>query len=399
MKLFRAYKTELDPNNKQVTAFKKHCGAARFAYNWALADRIKTYEATGKSGSLYEQKRRFNALKRSEWGWLYEVSKHAPECAIHNLDRAYQNFFRRVKAGKKPGFPRFKSRKRGLGAFTMRGSIHVWPDSIQLPRIGRVRLKERNYLPGDDEVKILSANISERAGRWFVSLQVERDVPDPVPAAGPVLGIDLGLKSLAVCSDGTAFENPRSLVTAERRLKRLQRELSRRHKKGEGGSLGKNRAKSRRKLARQHYRVACIRQHALHQVSDYVTAKAKPSTVVLENLNISGMLQNRKLSKAIADASMGELRRQIEYKAKWNGIEVVLANTFYPSSKTCHGCGYVYTDLTLAEREWTCPCCGVVHDRDLNAALNLASLAEGQRSEPENIGGLPVELAGNRTPL
>lgn len=368
MIIHRACKTELRPNNAQRSMFLRCAGAARFCYNWALADRKAVYEAGGKP-SMYEQKRRFNALKAEQYPWLYEVPYVLQQEAFAHVDAAFQNFFRRVKNGEKPGYPRFKSRKRGVGSFTLRGHIHIEADRIKLPRIGWVRLKERGYLPQDGACKLLSVCISERAGRWYASAQVEEEVADPIPGDGPVVGVDLGIKTLAVCSDGTAFENPRALANAERKLKRLQRELSRRRK----GS--KNRAKTKAKLARCHARIANIRSHALHQVSYHLTAKNKPQAVVIEDLNVKGMLNNRSLSKAISDVGMGELRRQIEYKGTWYGVEVLTADRWYASSKTCSACGAVNRALTLSDRTYVCAACGAVIDRDLNAALNLASLA------------------------
>ena len=368
MKILRAYKAELRPNNAQRGMFLKCAGAARFVYNWALADRKAVYEAGGKP-SMYEQRRRFNALKAEQYPWLSEIPSKAPEEAFAHVEAAFQNFFRRLRNGEKPGYPRFKSRKRGVGSFTLRGHIHIEADRIRLPRIGWVRLKERGYLPQDGACKLLSVCISERAGRWYASAQVEEEVADPIPGDGPVVGVDLGIKTLAVCSDGTAFENPRALANAERKLKRLQRELSRRRK----GS--KNRAKTKAKLARCHARIANIRSHALHQVSYHLTAKNKPQAVVIEDLNVKGMLNNRSLSKAISDVGMGELRRQIEYKGTWYGVEVLTADRWYASSKTCSACGAVNRALTLSDRTYVCAACGAVIDRDLNAALNLASLA------------------------
>ena len=368
--MLRAYKTELDPNDKQQTRFRQHAGAARFVYNWSLADRIAQYKETGKSDSLYTQRKRFNALKKEQFPWLENVAYRTVEAAFDNLDRAYDNFFRRVKTGDKPGFPKFKSKHRSAAAFTLRDiePHHIQPDKIRLSKIGWVRVKERSYLPTEG-VKILSVNVSERAGRWYASVQVEEPDRPVEPATGAPIGVDLGIKALAVCSDGTVFENPHSLSKAERKLKRLQRELCRR-KKG-----GKNRAKTQAKLAKCHAQVAHILQHALHQVSYHVTAKTKPSTVVLEDLNVSGMMQNHKLAKAVGDASFSELRRQIEYKAGWNGVDVVVADRFYPSSKTCSACGAKKPLLKLSERTFVCEECGAVVDRDLNAARNLAALA------------------------
>jgi putative transposase len=368
VKRLRAYKTELKVNDHERTLLTRYAGAARYVFNWALADRIATFEAGGKPNK-FEQKRRFNALKHELCPWLGEIAYVVTESAFDNLDQAYQNFFRRVKSGAETaGFPRFKSRKRGIGGFTLRGSIHVFGDTIQLPRIGRLRLAERNYLPTGD-VKILSVNISEHAGHWLISLQVEEEVAEPVAATGPAIGVDLGVKSLAVCSDGATFDNPRTLRKYERKLARLQRELSRRQK----GSH--NREKTKQKIARLHYKIANTRRHTLHEISSHVTVKSKPCAVVIEDLNIKGMVKNRSLSKAISDASFAELRRQIEYKSSWHGVRVVIADRWYPSSKTCSACGNVKPVLSLSERTYVCEVCGVVIDRDQNAALNLAALA------------------------
>lgn len=383
MKILRAYKTELAPNNKQCTMFRNCAGAARFVYNWALADRIERYERGLKTG-LYEQKARFNELKGVEYPWIYGVPYTVQESAFRNLDTAYKNFFRRIKVRtEKPGFPRFKSRKRGIGSFTLRGYIHVEHDRIKLPRIGWVRLKERSYLPMDEtpDCRVLSVTISERAGRWFVSAQIEEERPEPRRGDGAVLGVDFGLKTLVVCSDGTVFENPHSLRQAERKLARLNRELSRRTR----GS--QNWKKTRHRIQRQYAELANIRKHTLHQISHHLTAKIKPRVIVLENLNVAGMMQNRRLSKAISDVAFNELRQQIEYKAARRDIHVVLADRWYPSSKTCSECGAIKSVLKLSERTFVCSECGFILDRDLNAARNLAALGE-----PQNIRGLPVEL-------
>jgi len=383
----RAYKTELRPNNVQRTQFVRHCGVARFVYNWALADRIERYK-NGESTNHYEQKRRFNALKDQEFPWIRETAYTITDSAFANLDRAYQNFFRRVKqSAEKKGFPKFKSRKRGMGSFQMRGAIRVEPHRIRLPRIGWIRLKEKGYLPTDG-VKVLSATISERSGRWFVSLQVQEDAPEyPVPIGKP-LGIDLGINKLAVCSNGRVFENPKSLKRYEGKLARLQRELSRRERGGQ------NYQKTKRKIARLHYRIACLRRTSAHECTHYVIAKAKPSQVVIEDLNVKGMMRNHCLARAVGDASFGEIRRQIEYKAKWHGVEVTTADRWFPSSKICSHCGGKKTVMRLSERRYVCEACGAVVDRDLNAAINLAALAK-----PSNGRCLPAELGCSNASL
>lgn len=367
--MLRAYKTELDPNNKQRTMFKKHCGVARFVFNWALADRKECYEK-GIKTNMYEQKKRFNALKDEQFAWVREVAYTTMASAFQDCDSAYQNFFRRVKQGnEKAGFPRFKSKKKGLGSFKLRGNIHIYSDCVKLPIIGVVRLKENDYIPTDG-IKILSATISERAGHWLIGVQVEDSTVLKEPSGSGVIGVDVGIKMLATCSDGKVFDNPKSLSRYENRLSHIQRELSRR-KKG-----SKNRAKSRAKVAKLHYRIANIRRFSLHEVSNYLAVKAKPETIVLEDLNVSGMLKNRHLSKAIADASFAELRRQLEYKCAWYGVGLVVADRFYPSSKTCSSCGAVKPLLKLSERTFVCEKCGAIIDRDFNASLNLARLAQ-----------------------
>jgi IS605 OrfB family transposase len=424
MQITRGYRTELDLNNKQITACKQHAGAARFAYNWGLKRKQEVYKQTGRSISAMELHRELNLLKQSELPWMYSVSKCAPQEARRDLDVAFKNFFRRVqlkKAGAwkgKLGYPKFKSKKKGLGSFRFTGTIHVTDRAVQLPRLGRLRLKEAGYLPTKG-VTILSATVSEHAGRWFVSIQVREEVPDPVKATGEPLGVDLGIKSLAVTSDEREpIANPKALRTHLKKLKRANRRLSRR-KKG-----GKNRTKARKLLARQHYRIANIRRDALHQATSSLAhaplsqterdrlrahlavclslpktkaetkkrrkqvkrlihqatetnAPIRPRTIVIEDLNVKGMLKNRKLSRAISDVGMGEFRRQIEYKTVWNGETLLLADRFYPSTKRCSACGHVKAEMSLAERVYVCndPTCGKTFDRDTNAALNLATLA------------------------
>lgn len=206
MYIKRGYRAELDLNHKQITACKKHAGAARYAYNYGLRRKQEVYRATGRSISAMELHREINVLKQTELGWMHEVSKCAPQEALRDLDKAFTHFFRRVRLKKEgkwkglAGYPRFKSKKKGLGSFRLTGAIHILEKAVQLPRLGRLRLKEAGYLPTTG-VKIFSATISEQAGHWFVSIQVIEDVLDPIPATGEPIGVDLGIKSLAVCSD------------------------------------------------------------------------------------------------------------------------------------------------------------------------------------------------------
>ncbi|HEU5199349.1 MAG TPA: RNA-guided endonuclease TnpB family protein, partial [Ktedonobacterales bacterium] len=383
--------TELDLNDQQVTACKRHAGAARYAYNWGLKIKQERYQATKKSPSAIDLHRELNAKKQTDLPWMYEVSKCAPQEALRNLDNAFAHYFRRCqlkKEGKwcgKVGYPRLKSKKKGLGSFRLTGSIAVFPDAIQLPRLGRLRLKERDYLPTSG-VKMLSATISEQAGHWYVSVQVEQE--QAIPANyGPVVGVDLGVKALATFSDGTVIPNPRHLKHRLKKLKRLHRVVSRRKKDG------KNRKKATRRLRNLYRTVANQRRNTLHQVTTRL-AKTK-SVIVIEDLNVAGMLKNHHLAQAIADVGLYEFKRQLLYKASWYGSKVILADRWYASSKTCSGCGWVDEDLELGDRMFRCrnpqiPC-DLALDRDLNAAINLSKLAD---SSPESQNACGAGSAG-----
>jgi len=392
MRVVRAYKTELDLNHAQVTACRRHAGAAHYAYNWGLARKREAYKATGKSPSAMDLHRELNALKQTELAWMYAVSKCAPQEALRNLDRAFAHFFRRYtrKLKGKLGYPQRKTKKQGLGSFRLTGAIVIFPAAIQLPRLGRLRLKERGYLPvsGTAGLKVLSATVSEQAGHWYVLVQVEQEQVVAINS-GPVVGVDLGVKALATLSDGTVIPNPKHLKRRLKRIKRLHRAVSRKHK----GS--KNRKKATRKLAKQYRTVAQQRANTLHQVTTWL-AKTK-SVIVIEDLHVAGMLKNHHVAQAIGDVGFGEFRRQLSYKAAWYGSRVVVVTRWEPSSKTCSGCGWYHADLQLSDRTFVCrnpqrPECRQVLDRDLNAAINLATFATGAQlagssSESQNACG------------
>ena len=367
----RGYKTELDLKNEQRTACMKHAGCARFAYNWGLARCQEVYRTTGKRPSAIDLHKELNALKPTDFPWMYEVSKAAPQEALRDLEQAYKNFFRKVKLkaqGKHKGtcgFPKFKSRNQAIGSFRLTGSMHVYADSVQLPRLGLLRLHEHHYIPTD--AKVRSVTVSEQAGRWYVSVQVEEEQKEPVPTATSAIGVDLGIKTLATLSDGTIFENPRALKHAQKKLRRLEKQKSRRQK----GS--KNRQKTRQALAKLHARIANMRKDMAHKLTSYLVKNH--ALVAIEDLYVNGMLKNHKLAQAVSDSNFGEIRRQLEYKAAWHGTHVAVIDRFYPSSKTCSGCGYVKPELALSERTFSCHECGMVLDRDVNAAINIVNVA------------------------
>jgi putative transposase len=371
MKVVRGYKTELDLTNEQRTACLKHAGASRFAYNWGLARSKEVYRTIGKRPNAIALHKELNALKQSEYPWMYEVSKCAPQEALRDLDTAYKNFFRRVELKKQGkykgnlGFPKPKKRSKAIGSFRLTGSIKVSCDAVQLPRLGRLRLHEHGFVPTD--AKVLSATVSECAGRWFVSVQVEEEQEKRAPTATSAIGVDLGIKVLATLSDGTILENPRALKHALKKLKRLERQKSRRKKSS------KNRAHTRQTIARLHAHIANIRKDTAHKLTTYLCKNH--ALVAIEDLHVAGMLKNHSLAQAVSDSNFGEIRRQLEYKSAYYGAHLVLVDRFYPSSKTCSSCGYIKPELSLSERTYVCKDCGMVLDRDLNAAINVRMVA------------------------
>jgi len=372
MKIARAYKTELDPNNWQVSRFETFTEARQFMFNVGLREWQRQYKNNGKP-SAYRLKAQFTEAKRTvfaeEFDWT-TIPFAVQDCAFRDLGNAFKHFFRRVKNGETPGYPKFT---RQADSFGIRGT-RVEEKRVRITSVGWVRLKEHGYIPTTDSSAEFGAyaTISRRAGRWFISVLVYEEVEVPDNGHGDVIGVDLGLHHLVVCSDGTTFDRPHALEQAERKVRRLNKELDRR-KKG-----GKNWHKTKRKLQVAHYRVSTTRQHWLHQISHYLTEERRPSMIVLEDLNVKGMMNNHCLAKALSDASFGELRRQIEYKAEPLGIEVVVVDRWFPSSKTCSRCGCIKDDLTLSDRVYHCNECGFEIDRDQNAALNLAAMGNAQ---------------------
>ena len=384
MLVTKAYRYELDPNNRQRTHLHQHAGVARFAYNWGLEQRIELFknnQGTDRFTNAMKQHKLLNSLKRTQFSWMYQCSKCAPQEALRNLHASFQNFYRGLKTGQKVGFPRFK-RKGVRDSFRLTGTIRFEGRRIQLPRLGEIRIKEkrRSYYRG----RILSATVRRRANRWFVSVTVEEEVPDPKPPTGGAVGVDLGIKTLAALSDGTAFPNPRALERRLRKLKRLSRSLSRK-KKG-----SKNRERARLRMARMYLKVFNFRQDTLHKVTTYL-AKSH-SKVVIEDLCVSGMMRNRRLARAIADVGMYEFRKQLEYKCRWYGSELVVVPRTFPSSRLCSHFGHKKKELSLSQREYQCEECGLSIDRDLNAALNLVAVS---LPETQNACGEDVRLQIN----
>jgi putative transposase len=361
-----AHKIALNLNNTQATYCLQAAGTARFAYNWALAEWTAQYQAWKQDNSQQKPteaalRRQLNALKRAQFPWMLKVTKNAPQMAIIQLGEAFKNFF----AGR-ANYPQFKKKGKNRESFTLTNDqFAVEASRIRIPHLGWVRMRESLRFKG----KILSATLSRIADRWYASISVETDDNSHLPSAENqgVVGVDLGVKALATLSTGEVIAGTKPLKCLINRLKRLSRSLSRKIK----GSA--NRAKAKAKIAKLHAKVRFIRQNTLHQLTTSLTRRFH--TLGIENLNIKGMVKNRKLSRAISDMGFFEFRRQLEYKAQMRGGIVVVADRWFPSSKTCSVCGDVKTTLPLSVREWTCPHCQTHHDRDINAAINLANYA------------------------
>ncbi|WP_249355545.1 transposase [Chloracidobacterium aggregatum] len=405
-----AHRIALDPNNAQATYFARACGVARFAYNWALAEWQRQYEAAKADPALPKPsqaalRRQLNAIKCEQFPWMLEVTKCAPQMAIIQLGEAFRNFF----AGR-ARYPQF--RKKGVhDRFTLTNDqFSVDGSRLRIPNLGWVRMRESLRFTG----KIMSATISRVADRWYVSITVDtHEIEDrgvgnrrqgigngisvlPFPIFySPIfyllhqpqddshlpqaenqgaVGVDVGVSALATLSTGETIPGPKPHTALLKRLRRLSKSLSRKCK----GSQNRKRAKAR--LAKLHARIANIRQDALHKLTTSLTRRFH--TIGIENLNVRGMMGNRHLARSIADMGFYEFRRQLEYKAAMRGGVVVVADRFFASSRTCSVCGHKLDDLPLSVREWTCPDCGSIHDRDVNAARNLLAYGLAALSGP-----------------
>ena len=367
--MYKVHKIEIKPNNKQRTLLLKSFGVARFVYNWGLAEWKSQYEASLGDPTLPKPnqlalRRKFNSIKAEQFPFVLEVSKCIPQNALINLGTAWKNTFRRIKQGQQAGFPRFHKKGERDGYKLDNLNFSISGTHIRLARIGHVRLTETLRWTG----KLISVAISRRANKFFASVVVDvaSSSPPCSDAVEPSIGIDLGTREY-VFSNGFCSAVPRSYRSHERRLRRKQKELSRRVK----GS--KNREKTKRKIQKIHYKIDCVRSDWLHKLTTQIVKEYQ--TIGIEDLNVKGMMKNRRLAKSIHDACFGEFRRQLEYKSQWSGRTVVIANRFYPSSKLCSACGAKTKHLPLHVREWTCSQCGTKHHRDTNAAINLKKYA------------------------
>ena len=389
--MLEAVKVALDPTPMQERLLLSHAGAARFAFNAGLAHVKEAIEAGEKpEWSFYSLVRWWNSSKDTlavgtdGTPWWAENSKEAANTGLRSLAAALSNWSksrRGERRGRKVGFPKFKAKSKAAPRFAYTtgafGLIQGDPKALCLPKVGRVHCME-DVAERVGDARVLRMTVSRRAGRWYASLTVEREEPAVRRAPkGGAVGVDLGIKALATLSDGTIIENPRCLATSERRLKRAQKALSRKVK-------GSNRrAKARAKVAHIHAHVANCRSDAMHKATTWLANTY--SEICIEDLNAAGMVKNHHIAKAVSDAAFGEFHRQLEYKTARTGARLHVIDRWYPSSKICSKCGRVKAKLSLAERVYRCDGCGLVMDRDLNAAVNI--LVAGSAPETQNAHG------------
>lgn len=364
--MLKAYKYRIYPNNEQKIQIAKTFGCCRFVYNQTLAYRKEAYEKEKKSVSKTDCNNYCNRELKKEYEWLKEVDKSALTNAIYNMDAAFQKFFR-----EHAGYPKFKSKhnnhKSYITNFTNGNIAADFEDGkIKLPKLKQVKAKLHREFEG----QIKPAAVSQvPSGKYYVSILVETE-QEELPHTDKNTGLDLGVKDLCITSDGEKYKNPKTIRKYEKKLAKLQRQLSHKEKRS------RNYYKTRKKIALCHEKITNTRKDYLHRVSHGIISENQ--VIVSENLQIKNMVKNHHLAKSISDVPWHGLTRQLEYKAKWNGREYIKIDTFYASSQLCSACGYKnIATKDLSVREWICPVCGAKHDRDVNAAKNI--LAEGLR--------------------
>ncbi len=363
MKQKRAYKYRVYPTTEQASILARTFGCARYVYNWALRLRTDAYYQRRERVYYADTSSALTQLKQQQsHQWLNEVSSVPPQQALRHLDKAFRNFF----AGR-ADYPTFK-KKHGVQAAEYTASAFNWDGtSLTLAKMtDPLDIRWSRPLPKDAQPTTITVT-KDTTGRYFVSILVAEEIK-PLPDVTQEVGLDLGLKSMVILSTGETAGNPKFFAQDEQKLARAQRHLAKKQR----GS--KNRTKARRKVARIHARIADRRRDYQHKLSTRIIRENQ--TVCLESLQVKNMVKNHRLAKAISDVGWGEFVRQLEYKAAWYGRTLVKIDKFYPSSKRCFDCGHILDTLSLDVRAWTCPACGVFHDRDLNAARNI--LAAGQ---------------------
>lgn len=375
--MIRSHKIRLFPTVEQEVYLRKACGVSRFAYNWALA-RWREGCDSGEKVDSYKLKKELNAIKQEQFPWMYEVTKCAPEAAVLDLGRAFTNFFKGLKQGRKVGYPKFKKKGVRDSFYVDNRQLKLVNKSIKLPKLSS---EVRMAVPLRFTGKIMSGVVSRDVDRWYISVAVETWDKGRRKANLGSVGIDLGVCNLAILSNGVVINNPRWADRSQKRLARAQRSLSRKTKRSS------NRAKAKLKVARLHRRIRLQRNAHMQQVTSDIARKY--NRVVVEDLNVAGMVRNHNLARVIFDAGFGKFITYLDYKQEIYDFKLIRADRFYPSSKTCSSCGEKKDDLRLNQRTFRCDSCGLVLDRDLNAARNLKALVPAYCREFRPAEGSP----------
>ena len=364
--MIRTHKIALKVNNKQATELARHCGYARVAYNHALADFKEGLDA-GAFRSIFELRRRFNACKREQYPWASRLSQNAAKNALRHLGEAVQRWSGKSLAARFPVFHK-RNGKQSFQADNGPDTVRVNGKRVRLPKIGWLSMREALRFEGS----IRTATVVKDGGRWFVCLHVAIEKLVPVETAGKAtIGVDVGIKTLAVCSDGRTFDNPKAFVKAQKKLRRIDKAIARSRNTHGKDKSSNRRTRKLRQREKLHARVKNVRLDSHHKASSAIAKTA--GCVVVETLNVQGMIQNRRLARAMADAGLAQFIRLLEYKCAGRGGGFEQVSRWFPSSKMCSACGTKRDRLTLAERTFRCDVCGFEEDRDLNAALNLAA--------------------------
>ena len=376
----KGYKYRIYPNREQETFLMKSFGCSRFVYNWALALKNQEYAATKKSSNYFVLEKKMYDLKQ-EFPWLTEVGAQSLQASLRNLDNAFTRFFK--KQGK---YPQFKKKFKNDYSYQIPQNAVIENNKLWIPKV-KSGIKIKIDRPFDGKIKTVT--ISKNAyGQFFVTLLIESNENIKEPEAFDperTLGIDLGIKDFAVFSDGTRIENPKLLRKKLKKLKKIQRK----HAKKQKGA--NNRNKYRKKVAKCHLQIANQRRDFLHKLTHNLTHNNQVSSIVIEDLAVANMIKNHKLALSISDVGWGEFRRQLDYKCKWYGKNLIVISRWAPSSKLCPECGQLNDKLTLADREWICEC-GAKHDRDFLAANNIRSF--GIEQYRRNYGNLKKKACG-----
>lgn len=374
--MLKTYKYRIYPTEDQAMLIEKHIGSCRFIYNWALTEKIKAYQETGNSISQFDLNEKITTLKR-EYEWLFEVNSQSLQGMTRNLESAFTRFFREKK-----GFPNFKSKKNPIQSFPIpqHYAVNFENNTIKLPKIGIVKAVLHRSFEGILKVATVSKS---SAGKHFISILVDdgKEIPEKQAfTQHTTIGFDVGITHFATLSDGVKIDNPRHLRNSSKRLEVLQRRLS---KKKKGSN---NRDKARQDMAKLHNHITNQRNDFQHKLSHKLISENQ--AIAIETLNVNGMLKNHCLAQVISDASWNDFFRMLEYKSEWYGKTILRIGQFEPSSKLCNICGYYNASLTLSNREWTCPECSTLHNRDENAAINIKKFA----LQKQNLIGIPAPV-------